>query len=71
MWFGGRTYRVPVRRRRTVNCRMPREGWGFLYHHTKDTGSSPVDWCPYKEPLYKKNLDIKVRSKLYSMQKVL
>ena len=26
-------------------------GGGFLYHHTKDTGRSPVDYCPYKEPL--------------------
>jgi hypothetical protein len=51
MWFGGRTYRVPARTIRTVNCRMSREGGYFLYHHTRDTGGSPVDWCPYKEPL--------------------
>jgi hypothetical protein len=31
---------------------MSRGGGYFLYHHTRDTGGSPVDWCPYKEPLY-------------------
>ncbi len=27
-------------------------GGGFLYHHTRDMGGSPVDYCPYKEPFF-------------------